>query len=114
MTFLRIIILSVNTFVTINYVYIKLCELLNRPTLSQFFPTFYMDILEKISRHHWKEHLKINETATFESDASEDIAQQSCENLQTFVWWEGVGQFVPPTHHTKVCKMSRLQGTISS
>ena len=59
-------------------------------------------MLGKISRHHWKEHLKINETATFESDESEDIAQQSCENLQTFVWWEGVGQFVPPTTQTSV------------
>ena len=48
-------------------------------------------MLGKISRHHWKEHLKMSKTATFESEASDDIAQQSCENLQTFVWWEGVG-----------------------
>ena len=68
-----------------------------------------MDMLGKISRHHWKEHLKINETATFESDESEDIAQQSCENLQTFVWWEGVGQFVPPTTQTSV-KCSDFKG----
>ena len=54
-------------------------------------------MLGKISRHHWKEHLKISKTATFESEASDDIAQQSCENLQTFVWWEGGwGNLCPP------------------
>ena len=39
MTLLQIIILSVNTFVTINYVYNKLCVLLNRPFRS-FFQLF--------------------------------------------------------------------------
>ena len=96
---------SQNYHATRNYVNNRLCLLLNRPFRS-FFSTFHMDILGKISRHHWKEHLKISKTVTFESDASDDIAQQSCENLQTFVWWEG--------GWGNLCKMSRLGGTISS
>ena len=74
------------------------------------FSTFYMDKLEEIRRHHWKERLKINKIAKFKSDtslASEGIALQSCENLETFVWWGGGGgggggvvvvdKFVPAT-----------------
>ena len=48
-----------------------------------------MDQSGKICLHHWKEPL-ISKLATFESYTSyesEDIAAQSCENLQTFVWW---------------------------
>ena len=63
-----------------------------------------MDKLEEIRRHHWKERHKINKIAKFKSDtslASEGIALQSCENLETFVWWGGGGwvmdKFVPPT-----------------
>ena len=33
-----------------------------------FFSTFDMDKLGKIRRHHWKERLKINKIAKFESD----------------------------------------------
>ena len=73
--------------------------------LFMVFSTFYMDKLEEIRRHHWKERLKINKIAKFKSDtslASEGIALQSCENLETFVWWGGGGvgvvdKFVPPT-----------------
>ena len=57
-----------------------------------------MDQLGKIRRQHWKERLKLSKTAKFESDtslASKDIAQQSCENLQTFVWW-GASLCPPP------------------
>ena len=57
-----------------------------------------MDQLGKIRRQHRKERLKISKTAKFESDtslASKDIAQQSCENLQTFVWW-GASLCPPP------------------
>ena len=53
------------------------------------FSTFYLDKLEEIRRHHWKERLKINKIAKFKSDtslASEGIALQSCENLETLVW----------------------------
>ena len=42
-----------------------------------------MDQLGKIRRHHWKERLDISNNAKFESDtsqASEDIASQSCHN----------------------------------
>ena len=49
-----------------------------------------MDKLGKIRRDHWKEHLNISKIVKFESDtfyASKNIALQSCENLQTFVWW---------------------------
>ena len=48
------------------------------------FSTFQMDQLGRIHQHHWKERLKISKIAKFESDtsqASEVIAQQSCENL---------------------------------
>ena len=41
----------------------------------------------KIRPDHWKERLKIIKTDKFESDllkTHEDIALQSCENLQTF------------------------------
>ena len=61
-----------------------------------------MDKLEEIRRHHWKERLTINKIAKFKSDtslASEGIALQSCENLETFVWWGGLGGgqvFAPP------------------
>ena len=50
-----------------------------------------MDKFGKIRRHHWKESLKISETATFESDllkTNENTTPQSCEVLQTFVWRE--------------------------
>ena len=62
--------------------------------LFMVFSTFYLDKLEEIRRHHWKERLKINKIAKFKSDtslASEGIALQSCENLETFVWWGGGG-----------------------
>ena len=47
-----------------------------------------MDQLGKIRLHHWKERLKISKTVKFKSvtsETSENIAPQSCENLQTFV-----------------------------
>ena len=57
-----------------------------------------MDQLWKIRRHHWKKRLKISKSAKVKSDTSqesEDIAQQSCEHLQTFVWW-GASLTPPP------------------
>ena len=62
------------------------------------FSTFDMDQLGQIRRHHWKERLKISKTAIFESDSSqanEDIAPKSRENLQTLVWW-GTSLCPPP------------------
>ena len=47
-----------------------------------------MDQLGKIRLHHWKERLEISKTVKFKSvtsEASENIAPKSCENLQTFV-----------------------------
>ena len=57
MTFLRIVILSVNTFVTINYVYIKLCVLLNRPFRS-FFQLFTWTYWRKLVDTTGKSALK--------------------------------------------------------
>ena len=37
---------------------------------SRVFSPFEMDKLWKISRHHWKEPVKISELAKFESDTS--------------------------------------------
>ena len=48
----------------------------------------------------------MSKIAQFESDssqASEDAALQSYENLQSFVlWWGGGGKFLPPTIQTSV------------
>ena len=41
--------------------------LIDPPTV---FWTFHMDQSGKIRRHHWKKHLKISNTAKFESDTS--------------------------------------------
>ena len=74
--------------------FFKLCKEL---TLPRFFPTFGKDQLGKILRHHWKRRLYISKLAKFESDrskASEDIALQSCKNLQTIVL--GGGQVCNP------------------
>ena len=60
---------------------------LNRPFYG--FLTFDMDKLGIIRRHQWKERLKISKAAKFESDLlklNENIALQSREILQTFVW----------------------------
>ena len=68
-----------------------------------------MDKSGKILGHHWKKHLKISETAKFESDllkTNEDMAPQSREILQTFAWWlrgGGGGTNLPhPTIQTSV------------
>ena len=48
-----------------------------------------MDQFGKIRRQHWKERLQISKIAKFECDllkTNEDIASQSREILQTFVW----------------------------
>ena len=53
----------------------------NRGPFNMVFSTFQ---LGRIHQHHWKERLQISKIAKFESDtsqASEVIAQQSCENL---------------------------------
>ena len=53
------------------------------------FLTFDMDKLGIIRRHQWKERLKTSKAAKFENDLlklNENIAPQSREILQTFVW----------------------------
>ena len=41
--------------------------------------------------------------------AREDLVPQSCENLQTFVWWGSCfgPRPPPPPHYKNVCKISR-------
>ena len=86
-----------------------------------------MDKLRKIRQYHWKERPNIGKIAEFENDtsyASEDIAPQSCENLQVCLYGRGKvgwGPSLPPpppppphTHHTNVCKISRLWEAVSS
>ena len=65
-----------------------------------------MDELEKIRQHHWKERLKVSKIAKFEIEffkTNKDIAPQSREILQTFVWGA----------HTNVCTFSQLCRSIS-
>ena len=48
-----------------------------------------MDKLGKIRWHHWKKRLQIIKIANFESDllrTNENIAHQSLEIFQTFLW----------------------------
>ena len=71
------------------------------------------DHLAKIRQHDWKEPRKISKVAKFENDllkTKEDIAPQSREILQMFVWWGASS--CPPV--TNVCKISRLCRAISS
>ena len=65
-----------------------------------------MDNVWKNRQHQWKERLKISKTAKFESvllKTYKDIAPQSREILQTFLWW---GVELAP-HHTNVEHRSR-------
>ena len=68
-----------------------------------FLNFFYGQVREHPSTSlNEKEQLKISKIARFESDASlvgEDIAPQSCENLQTFVWW---GQICAPPPYQRL------------
>ena len=87
-------------------IYLVIC-----PHSNRVFSTLDKDQLEKTRRHHCKERLKISKIAKFESEtswASDDIAPESCKNLQTFIYG-GVGaSLCPPPRHTNVCKISRL------
>ena len=69
--------------------------------LIKDLPTFEVDKLGKIRRQHLKESLKMSKIAKFESHLvkiSDNIAPQSGEILQTFVW---CGHKLRPlkTHH---------------
>ena len=60
-----------------------------------------MDKFGKICQHHWKERLKINKIAKFESDLlknSGEIAPLIHEISQTFVWGGGGGSELAPQH----------------
>ena len=46
------------------------------------FLTFDVDRIEKVSQYHWKEPLKANEVAEFESDMLKATTLQNHENLQ--------------------------------
>ena len=46
------------------------------------FLTFDVDRIEKVSQHHWKEPLKANKVAEFESDMLKATTLQNHENLQ--------------------------------
>ena len=59
--------------------------------LSTIFLTFHWDQLGNIRQRGWIERLKISKVDKFESDllkTNENIATQSRDILQTFVWWE--------------------------
>ena len=92
--FLDLFVFSPFFLLQCGWDFLKLCKEL---TLPRFFPTFGKDQLGKILRHHWKRRLYISKLAKFESDRSkarEDIALQSCKNLQTIV--PGGGQVCNP------------------
>lgn len=58
---------------------------------STIFLTFHWDQLGNIRQRGWIERLKISKVDKFESDllkTNENIATQSRDILQTFVWWE--------------------------
>ena len=60
-----------------------------------------MDKFGKICQHHWKERLKSNKIAKFDSDLlknSEEIAPLIHEISQTFVWGGGGLKTCPPTY----------------
>ena len=68
-----------------------------------------MDQLGKIRRHYWKERLNISNNAKYESDTSqaiEDIASQSCENLRRLYGGGRGGGQVCTLYHTNVYKLS--------
>lgn len=80
-------------------------RIVSSQTCFHGFSTFDMDRLAKIHRRHQKERPKVGEFANlFENDiieAREEIAPQSSNILQTFVWqWRQVYN-PPPTrqHH---------------
>ena len=67
--------------------------------LSTIFLTFHWDQLGNIRQRGWIERLKISKVDKFESDllkTNENIATQSRDILQTFVWWEASSFSTPP------------------
>ena len=79
--------------------------------LSTIFLTFHWDQLGNIRQRGWIERLKVSKVDKFESDllkTNENIATQSRDILQTFVWWEASSFSTPPTpptpHPTKTYK----------
>ena len=63
-----------------------------------------------------KKKSKISKIAKFQSDllkTNENIAPQSRDILQTFVWCGALAN-LPPSPHTTFVKFSQLYGAISS
>ena len=84
---------------------------MNRLFHGSIFQLFDMEKLGKVRRHHRKERLKISKIAKFECDllkTSEDIASQTGEILQTFVWWGA--QTCPCPQKLKSCKRKLTPG----
>ena len=44
----------------------------------------------------------------FVTKSNGEMAPQTCEVLQTLVWWGGGGGHKPSPHHTNICKISQL------
>ena len=74
----------------------------NRPFHGFFSPTFFLSKIGKICLLRWKERLSINKIAKFEIDllkTNKDIAPQSRNIFEKFVWW---GYKLSPHHTTAV------------
>ena len=100
--FLDLFVFSPFFFLQCGWDFFKLCKEL---TLPRFFPTFDVDQLGKILRHHWKRRLNISKLAKFESDRSK--ASEAKLRKFTDDCTGGGGKFVTPDH-TNVCKILRL------
>ena len=98
----------------VNYLWwVKKIKYPHNTTFHGFFSLKWLGHLAKIRQHDWKEPRKISKVAKFENDllkTKEDIAPQSREILQMFVWW---GASSCPLV-TNVCKILRLCRAISS
>ena len=91
--------------------FFKLCKEL---TLPRFFPTFDMDQLGKILRHHWKRRLNISKlAASLKLIDLKRATTQLRKAAKIYRRLYRVGsKFVTPDR-TNFCKISRLWGAIS-
>ena len=105
-TFLDLFVFSPFFPLQCGWDFLKLCKEL---TFPRFFPTFDMDQLGKILRHHWKRCLNISKLAKFESDIGLKRAKiYLCKAATIYRRLYRVGgKFVTPDS-TNFCKISRL------